>query len=145
MARFRGGASGLSPLAIQLRATTATLRVTGWSAGVDTNPGVATLVSRVVVTRPSSIGTPAGTGPAQIVGVTNPAAVPTAELLTAFGTPPSFPSVSSYPTLAGFYTDWSAGLGEGLLVLPGTALLLYATSDIAAGAAWSATIEWDEA
>lgn len=146
MARFRGCAGGLSPLAIQLKATTSTVRLMSWYAGVETQAGIATVVSRPVITRPSLLGTPAGSGASTPVGVSNPAAVATAELLTAFGTPPSFPAPSLYTTLAPFSASWAAGSDDGgLLVFPGSAILLFAQSDATVGAAWNAYLEWDEA
>ena len=150
MPRFKGGASGLAPLALQLSPSpygtdpaTSTIEVVGFYAAVETEPGVAMVVSRPVLTRPSTLGTPAGTTrPLEILGVGNPAAISQSELLAAYGTPPSFPSVSPYTTFGPFEVQWAAGTGEGQLILPGTAILLYALAGT--NAAWNAQFEWNE-
>ena len=149
MPRFKGGASGLSPLAIQLvpggpsDPPTGVCKVVGWSASVETQLGIATVVSRPVITRPSLLGTSPGTSPTNIIGITNPAAVSNSELLTAYGTPPSFPSVSPYTVFAPYSVQWAAGSGEeAMLVLPGSGILLYALAG--SNAAWNGQLEWDE-
>jgi len=139
--RFKGGASGLSPLTIQLTSTVA-VEVVGWYAAVDTEPGIATVVSRPVISRPSLLGTSPGTQPTPIIGVGNPSAVSSSVLLPAFGTPPSLPSVSPYTTLEPFAVQWGAAPGSGLLVPIGAGLLLYALASGAA--AWNGQLEWDE-
>lgn len=146
MPRFKGGASGLSPLAIQLTPTpfggaeSGAIEVVGFYAAVEADPAVATTVSRPILSRPSTIGIPAGGGrPVNIIGITNPAAVSHSEVLTAYGVPPSFPSVSPFTTLGPWGTEWAADSGGGLIVLPQDAILLYGI-----GGAWSGYLEWDE-
>lgn len=144
MPRFKGGASGLSPLAIQLRPTTPgsagvySAEVVGWYAGVEVGPQ-GSVVSRPVISRPSLLGTASGTRQPNIIGVSNPAAVSISELLTAFGTQPSLPAVTTYTITEPWDVQWAAAPGSGLLVLSGGGILLYAK-----GGAWNGQIEWDE-
>jgi hypothetical protein len=123
---------------------TGVAEVVGWYAGVETDPGIATVVSRPVITRPSLLGTDPGTRPNNIVCLSNPgaSAAATSTLLTAFGTPPSYPSVSPFTTFGAWDVQWAAGPGEGLIVLPGQGLLLYAIAG--STGAWNGLLEWEE-
>lgn len=139
MPRFKGGASGLSPLLVQLSTSdTGTVEVVGWYAGVA--PKVTgSPVSRPRISRPSLIGTASSTGLAGIIGVSNPAAVSESALVTAFATLPSLPATSTYLITEPYDVQWAAAKGSGLIVLPGAAALLYAI-----GPDWNGQLEWSE-
>lgn len=139
MATFQAGVEGVSPLLVQLTATSAAVEVVGLDLCGDNALGS---TSRPTLYRPAIPGTFTGFIPPLNPGFGGLLS-PTADFLTTFSTPPSIPVSPTSSVKVPFQILWRAAPGNGYVVLPGESVVLYANT--AGGHAWTATMLWEEA
>lgn len=140
MSRFKGGDLNLSPLKLQLTATSSTCTLVGWQASLQAEVGAAH--SRPMISRPSIVGTTLTR--VRSVPITNPGTVGTAFVISQFDSQPSLPAVGTmtYAMPSFISYQWQAPANAGVVCYDNGALLLYALAG--AGGTWDGAMVWEE-
>lgn len=156
MPRFTGGVENTAPLRLQLATNEvgtdgSTAVIVGWFAA---NTGTGGSASRPCFTRPSVPGTVGSLGPGgRGVSLTSnprrtvpysfggPSESSNCLFFSSYTTPPSVPAVAEGPFNLPMRIQWLGSLEDGIVLLPDSAVLLYAT---ATGNAWNGGLVWEE-
>jgi hypothetical protein len=138
MSCFRAGIEGADPLLAQLETSTVTAEITGFDGGGDNALGA---TSRPIIYRPSSPGVWDGFHPIAPTRI-NGLAPADSVFVTVFFSPPSIPTLPTSSVKVPLNLSVRMPLGQGLVVLPGGPVVVYANTT--GGHTWTANLIWEE-